>query len=245
MSLFPHASAQNSEYLGAEQRLLRMRIVRHVCPTKFIYARRKLSIPNPRILDVGCGNNSPTITKHWFPECHYSGADIQRYNLNDEDDAAMDAFYLVGEDGSGYDAIPDHCYDLIILHHVIEHMPDPKPILESLCSKLKPGGYIWIGFPSERSLSMPHATAGTLQFCDDDTHTYVPGVREVSNVLLRNGVKVLHAGRTRDLPRTLVGVAVLPWALLKKLFTRRFSVFGLWYVLGFEDHVFGQRRSGY
>jgi SAM-dependent methyltransferase len=220
-----------------------MHIVRYVCPTKFIYARRRLSTPDPWILDVGCGNNSPTVTKHWFPTCHYSGADIQRYNLNDEDDAAMDAFYLVGADGSGYSDIPDERYDLIILHHVIEHMLHSEPILGVLCSKLKPGGYIWIGFPSVRSLAMPSAAEGTLQFCDDDTHVHVPGIREVSNVLLGHGVKVLHAGRTRDFVRTLVGIAVLPWALLKRAFTGRLTVYGLWYVLGFEDHVFGQRRS--
>jgi hypothetical protein len=55
---------------------------------------------------VGCGNNSPSTTKRWFPECHYSGADIQSYNLNDEDKRAMDDFYALGLDGSGYAAIP-------------------------------------------------------------------------------------------------------------------------------------------
>jgi SAM-dependent methyltransferase len=153
----------------------------------------------------------------------------------------MDAFYLVGADGSGYAAIPDRNYDLIVLHHVIEHMKNAEPILTSLCSKLRPGGYIWIGFPSVRSLAMPSAAEGTLQFCDDETHVYVPGVREVSNILMGHGIKVLHAGRTRDLVRTLVGILVLPWAVLKRVFTGRFSVYGLWYVLGFEDHVFGQR----
>jgi SAM-dependent methyltransferase len=182
------------------------------------------------------------VTKHWFPTCHYSGADIQRYNLSDEDLAAMDAFYPVGVDGSGYSAIPDGSFDVIILHHVIEHMRNPEPIVAVLCAKLKPGGYIWIGFPSERSLSMPPAAQGTLQFCDDDTHVYIPGVREISNVLLSHGVRVLHAGRTRDAVRTMVGVAVLPWALLKKAITGKLKVHGLWYVLGFEDHVFGQRK---
>jgi SAM-dependent methyltransferase len=220
-----------------------MQIARRVCPTKFLYVRPRLSSPNPRILDIGCGNKSPSLTKHWFPNCHYSGADIQRYNNDDEDFAAMDSFYPLDMDGGGYSAIPDCGFDFIILHHVIEHMPNPDPILAVICSKLKPGGYIWIAFPSVRSLGMPPAAEGTLQFCDDDTHVHVPDIREVSNILLKHGVKVLHAGRTQDFVRTLVGVAVLPWALLKKALTGRFSVYGLWYVLGFEDHVFGQRIS--
>lgn len=212
----------------------------HVCPAKFLYARRKLSLPAPRILDIGCGNNSPSTTKRWFPGCHYSGADIQEYNINSNDLASIDTFYPLGIDGSGYSAIPESSYDFIILHHVVEHMPEPAPILAAICSKLKPGGLIWIAFPSLRSLSLPSAE-GTLQFCDDPTHVYIPGIREVSNVLLSNGVKVLHAGRSRDFVRSLIGAAILPWAFLRRAITGKLSSKGLWYILGFEDHVFGQR----
>jgi len=213
----------------------------HVCPTKFLFARRKLSGPGLRILDIGCGNNSPTTTKRWFPGCRYSGADIAQYNNNSDDIAAIDTFYPLGIDGSGYSAIPDSSFDFVILHHVVEHMREPAPILATICSKLKPGGYIWIAFPSLRSLSLPSAE-GTLQFCDDSTHVYVPDIREVSNILLPNGVKILHAGRSRDFVRMLIGAAILPWAMLKRLITGRLSCNGLWYVLGFEDHVFGQRK---
>ena len=168
------------------------------CPMKFQYVRRRISSPAIRILDIGCGNNSPSVTKHWFPGCHYTGADIQRYNLGGADDAAMDAFYLLGADGSGYSAIPGASYDLVILNHVLEHMTEPAPILAALCAKLKPGGYIWIAFPSLRSLGLPSSEDETLQFCDDPTHVYLPDIREVANVLLANGVKVLHAGPSRE-----------------------------------------------
>jgi SAM-dependent methyltransferase len=213
-----------------------------VCPTKFILARQRLSGPSLRILDVGCGNYSPSTTKHWFPGCHYAGADIQQYNLTEQDLAAIDTFYPLGIDGSGYSAIPDGSFDFIIMHHVVEHMSDPLPILATLCAKLKPGGVIWIAFPSLRSLSLPSAE-GSLQFCDDSTHVRIPDVREVSNVLLAHEIKVLHAGRSKDLVRTLIGAAILPFALLRKLVTGKLSGRGLWYILGFEDHVFGQRRD--
>jgi SAM-dependent methyltransferase len=217
-----------------------VKINKFICPTKFRYVRKKLSAQGLRILDVGCGNNSPTITKYWFPKSNYSGADIQRYNNSDQDIASIDNFYLLGMDGSGYDAIPDCSFDLVILHHVLEHTRTPRPILTSICSKLKPGGYLWIAFPSLRSLSLPSGT-GTLQFCDDHTHIYVPDIRETSNILLENGIKILHAGRSRDVPRALIGALVLPWALVMRLFTGKMCG-GLWYILGFEDHVFGQRK---
>ena len=212
-----------------------------VCPMKFHFARRRLSGPGLRILDVGCGNNSPTTTKHWFPGSSYSGVDITRYNNDDADMAAMDAYYEVGIDGSGYEAIPDGAFDFVILHHVVEHMADPDPILARICRKLKPGGYIWLGFPSVKSLGLPSGE-GTLQFCDDPTHIRVPTIPEISNVLLANRVTVLHAGTSRPFLRTMLGAVLLPFAYLRKLFTGRFSGKGLWYVLGFEDHVFGRRK---
>src|SRR3974377_239438 len=111
-----------------------MRIAMHICPTKFLYFKRKIRNPGIRILDIGCGNNSPSITKRWFPECHYSGADIESYNLSDDDKDVMDEFFLLGADGSGYSAIPDRSYDFIILHHVVEHMAKPMETFGTISS---------------------------------------------------------------------------------------------------------------
>jgi len=213
-----------------------------LCPNILRFIRRRTSEPKLRILDVGCGNGSPVLTKQWFPECHYSGVDIQQYNNSDADLKAIDHFYPVGFDGSGYSEIPEGSFDYIILNHVIEHMENAEPILKQLCAKLRPGGYIWIAFPSMRSLSLPSATQGTLQFCDDSSHVYLPDVREVTNILLRNGVKVLHAGRSTDLLRTMKGLAVLPFVLARRALTGVLTPIGLCHLTGFEDHVFGQRR---
>lgn len=213
------------------------------CPMKFQYVRHRFPSTSIRILDIGCGNNSPSVTKRWFAGCHYTGADIQRYNLSGKDDAAMDEFYLLGADGTGYDAIPNASYDLVILNHVIEHMTEPAPVLAALCGKLRPGGYIWIAFPSLRSLRLPSSEDETLQFCDDPTHVRLPDVREVANILLANGVKVLHAGPSREgLLTTIADTLKLVKRLLRKMLTGRFSGRGIWYLLGFEDHVLGQRK---
>jgi SAM-dependent methyltransferase len=211
---------------------------------KFRYLRGKLSSPTPRLLDIGCANSSPLVTRRWFPGCHYSGADIHPYDASDPNTGAMNDFYLLGVDGSGYGAIPNASYDLVLLHHVVEHMPEPAPILAALCAKLKPGGYIWIAFPSLCSLSLPSSVDETLQFCDDPTHVRVPDIREVANVLLANGVGILHAGRSREgFFTTLADTVKLCKRLLVKLCTGRFSGRGMWYLLGFEDHVLGQRKT--
>lgn len=211
-----------------------------LCPPKFKFVRKRLP-PCPAILDVGCGNHSPTLTKRWFPGARYAGADIQDYNIDDADRAAMDHFYPITAAGGGYDAIPDDSFDLVLMNHVVEHMRDPMPVVAQMCRKLRSGGCIWIAFPSLRSLALPSAT-GTLHFCDDDTHVRVVDVKDVSNVLLDNGVRIVHAGRTRDWIRGTLGLAVLPVAYARNVLTGRLPAYGLWYTLGFEDHVFGCRR---
>jgi hypothetical protein len=131
----------------------------------------------------------------------------------------------------------------VILNHVVEHIRDPKPVVATLCAKLKRGGFIWIAFPSMRSLSLPHSEDETLQFSDDPTHVYLPDVREMANILLVNEVAILNAGRSREGFLTRLGdVLKLVKRMVKWLFTGKFSGRGMWYVLGFEDHVFGQRR---
>lgn len=214
------------------------------CPMKFRFVRKRLTSAAPRILDIGCGNGSPTVTKRWFPGCHYAGADIERYKLSNADVAAMDTFFQLGADGTGYDAIPEESYDFVILNHVVEHMSDPAPIVATLCSKLKPGGYIWIAFPSKRSLRLPHSVDETLNFYDDPTHVYLPDVDEIADILRAHGVAVLHAGRSREgLFTTLADIVKLSKRLVRKAFTGKFSGRGMWYLLGFEDHVFGQRSA--
>ena len=125
------------------------------CPMKFRYVRGKLASPALRILDIGCGNGSPTVTKRWFPGCHYAGADIQRYRLSDADVAAMDEFFQLAADGSGYDTIPDASYDFVILNHVIEHMAEPAPIVAALCASSSRGIHLdRVSFRTK-----PHAAA--------------------------------------------------------------------------------------
>lgn len=211
------------------------------CPMKFRYVRGRLA-PGAHILDIGCGNGSPSLTKRWFPNCHYAGADVQRYNLSDADMAAMDAYFSLGANGSGYEAIPDASFDFVILNHVIEHMAAPQPIIATLCTKLRPGGFIWIAFPSRRSLTLPHSVDETLNFYDDPTHIYLPDLNEIAELVRANGVRVIHAGRSREgFLTTMADVLKLGKRVAKKLVTGKFSGRGMWYILGFEDHVFGAR----
>lgn len=214
-----------------------------LCPTRFRELKRRLPKLNGlRVLDVGCGNHSPAITKLWLPGCAYTGVDVAEYNLDAEDRRLMDDFVLVGSDGSGYDALPDESFDIAIMSHVIEHMPDPLSVIATICRKLRRGGYIYLSFPSVRSLALPSAVGATLNFCDDVTHIHIPDVRTVAQTLLDSGFHILRAGRSSDPVRYVIGAALYPCALVRKAFTGRLYGRGLWQFLGFEDMVLGYRR---
>jgi len=193
-----------------------------------------------RILDIGCGNSSPTITKKWLGEVEYHGLDIQEYENTPEDQKAIDKFILVSSEDTEYSAVENEFYDVIIMNHVIEHMNLPYLRLENLLTKLKSGGIVWLAFPSVKSAGLPTAD-GTLNFFDDETHIYFPSIYDVVNTLLLSGVKVKYAGSSYDLLRYVIGLVLLPWAAIKKLITGKLCK-GLWFVFGFETIVYGIKK---
>jgi SAM-dependent methyltransferase len=206
-----------------------------------VFAKRHFKGQRITVLDVGCGNHSPALTKKWFKECIYHGADIQEYNLDAQDKAAIDRFFPLTTEIDSYNSIPEDAYDFIIMNHVLEHTHNPEEIVSQLCGKLKKGGVFWLAFPSLHSLELPAGSSHTLQFCDDPTHVRLIEVRDVANALLAANVNVVRGGRSRNLPRFLLGVVLLPLALLTRA-TGRMRSLGLWYVLGFEDRVIGVKR---
>lgn len=193
-----------------------------------------------RILDVGCGNGSPSVFKNWYPKAIYDGLDIEEYNLSEKDKSLINRFYLVAP-GQSYLGIVDEKYDLIVMNHVVEHMKDAHDRIVELCSFLNPGGIIYLAFPSLETLSFPSAI-GTLNFCDDPTHVYMPCVREITNVLLKNNIKVVYAGRKRDWLRSIIGIPIFCINIFKKLISKKSSAYGLWSLYKFEASVIGFRK---
>ncbi len=73
-----------------------------------------------RILDIGSGSHSSTITKKWLPNCHYTGVDRDvSYDNTEEDIRNMDEFIQLDLTELNFDAIPNDTYDVIIMSHVI------------------------------------------------------------------------------------------------------------------------------
>lgn len=188
-------------------------------------------------LDVGCGNHMPRATKRRFPNWNYYGLDRQDYNIDAADKAAMAGHFAVDLETGSLDSVPDDFFDVIVMSHVLEHIPNGLAVIASLTRKVRAGGRIYLEFPSVRSLSLP-SMKGTLNFCDDPTHVRVYGVAEVANVLLAHGFKVLDAGRRAYWTRILLFPLIVP---LKLVLGRGFEAGDFWDVAGFADYVFAQK----
>jgi SAM-dependent methyltransferase len=191
------------------------------------------------LLDVGCGNHGATKAKRFFPDCEYWGIDRELYETDEKDLALTYRRFELDLDRDDLSSVPEQAFDVILASHVIEHLQNGIRVISALCGKLKPGGVIYIEFPSTRSLGLP-SVPGTLNFCDDPTHIRIYDVKDVANALLTNNVRIIRAGTRRWVDHMIKGAIRLPAYLA----TRSPRTAGaLWDLLGFAEYVFGVRTG--
>jgi SAM-dependent methyltransferase len=193
---------------------------------------------DPKILDIGSGSHSSTITKKWLPNCHYTGVDRDvSYDNTEEDVQNMDEFFQLDLTELDYSKIPDDTYDIIIMSHVIEHLYNGDKVIPLLFKKLKKGGLFYIEFPCEASASFP-SKKETLNFFDDDTHVRIWSIKEVANIFMSEGFNVKMAGKNRS----WINIALMPIKIPLQLITKgyvRGGVYWDWY--GFADYLVAEK----
>jgi 2-polyprenyl-3-methyl-5-hydroxy-6-metoxy-1,4-benzoquinol methylase len=107
------------------------------------YLREEGKNKTIKLLDVGCGNKSPSITKKLFPSVEYYGLDREEYNLIEEDKKVLEEhFFKVNlEDLISLDKLlPDDFFDFVIMNHVIEHTKNGLHSLAIISKKIRTGG---------------------------------------------------------------------------------------------------------
>jgi SAM-dependent methyltransferase len=150
--------------------------------------------PDFAVLDVGCGNNSPYAIKSVFPRCVYTGLDIGDYNQTTPNLA--DHYIVTTPEGfAGEIAKFRDCFDVVLSTHNLEHCNDPHAVVACMAGAARVGGYVYLRFPSEISVSLP-SRGGTLNFYDDPTHAQAPPrYDEVVAGLVANGCDVVFGRR--------------------------------------------------
>ena len=210
-----------------------------VKPFKIQLAQKYLANDLLKILDVGAGSHSASITKKWLPKCHYTGIDIPGSYDNDETDfKAMDEFIEMDLTKLDFKKIPENNYDMIVMSHVIEHLHNGDQVISGLLSKLKNGGIIYLEFPSERSVNFP-SKKETLNFYDDPTHCRIFSVKEVSDILTQNKFSILSSGTRRQ----MINILLMPFKIIYQTLTKGYVRGGVyWDYYGFAKYVVGKNN---
>jgi SAM-dependent methyltransferase len=194
--------------------------------------------PDSRILDVGCGNNSPYLTKKILPNCHYTGIDISNYNQSKLNLANR---YIVTTPKKFSNEILKlrNTMDAVVSSHNIEHCNDREKTMEAIMQSLKKGGKLYISFPSEFSISFPKRN-GTLNYYDDDTHKEMPpNFDDLIKKLESNHFKVIFSSkRYQPVIPFLFGFLL---ELISKFKRRVF--FGTWEYYGFESIIIAKKLN--
>ena len=211
-------------------------------PYKLSFFKKEFHKREFKVLDVGCGNNSPQITKYWFSKCKYHGLDKELYNINKNASLIVEKFYSIDLEKSELAEINDENYDAIIFAHVIEHLKNGHNVIKRLANKLKKGGKIYIEFPSERSLLLPTAVS-TLNFYDDESHVKFYTIKEIIRTIERSNLFIIKAGRRRDPFGIILFFLYLPLQFYTLLKYHKLNAKGLWDICGFANFVYAEKKN--
>lgn len=158
--------------------------------------------PHTRLLDVGCANGNFGAALKETKSCEVIGIDIDR------DDLALakkqlDAVFLL-------DITKDEIshlgmFDYILFADVIEHLVDPRSVLQRIKPLLKKNGKILFSIPNMAHVSVridllegnfPYKDRGLL----DKTHLHFYESREVDSVFEDSGYTIVHMHPTVVMP---------------------------------------------
>lgn len=96
-----------------------------------------------RTLDIGCGNGG--ISEHFASRNEHYAVDVSDRRTNS---TAPYRFSLVDSERLPF---PDRFFDIVISHHVIEHVNDQGLHLDEMARTTKSGGTVYIATPNRTS----------------------------------------------------------------------------------------------
>jgi SAM-dependent methyltransferase len=193
--------------------------------------------PRASILDVGCGNNSPSQTKAVLPDCQYTGIDIGDYNQTRPNCADV---YVVTTPERFAESIAElGCsFDAVISSHNLEHCNDRQATLLAIMKAARPGGRLYLSFPCEQSTGFPRRK-GTLNYYDDLSHTgSPPDFRGILATLKENNFEIAVACKNYRPPvLRLIGTLTEPFSMASGK-----VLYATWARWGFESIIIATKR---
>jgi len=193
-----------------------------------------------RLMDIGCGNNSPFRVKSLREDICYIGLDVQNYGQSQISIGVADE-YRIASPSEFLGAIRSEVLsmDAILSSHNLEHCQSRYEVLAAMCSAIKTSGFLYLSYPSEATVNFP-SRKGTLNYYDDDTHVgYPPETDKVLKILQSNNMKIIFLSKRYRPPIPfLMGFFLEP---LSALFNRVAPFGSTWAFYGFETVIWAQK----
>ncbi len=127
----------NKNFMTSKDRLSKARKIEAVL-CDFLCLKQ---IEGKLILDYGCGSGH--ISKYFSARNRVIAADVA-----DNRDYSQRDGYLSVLTGSKELPFPDHCFDVVILNHVIEYVSDREGLMNEVQRILRTGGVCYLALPN-------------------------------------------------------------------------------------------------
>ena len=118
----------------------------------FVFLSRKMRkrrvkryLPGGRILDIGCGRGL------FLKVMRDDGWEVKGVEFNVEAGSTFYGIPVVGGEPASW-GFPEGSFDVITMHHVLEHLPHPKEMIHECRRLLKKGGLLMCAVPNFLSL---------------------------------------------------------------------------------------------
>jgi len=221
---------------GARLRAFGSRLLRRHGKEAFVHSLPK----SARLLDVGCGNNSPLRIKSQRPDIAYTGIDIGDLYQPIDPSLHADRYILTTKDGfAGEIGKMAGQFDAVLSAANLEHCIEPEAVLAAILGALAPKGRLYLSFPTEASVNFPRR-AGCLNFFDDKTHLQLPKFDDVLAAIGRADCAVSYAAnRYRPLLLATAGLLLEPISAAMK---RTIPGGTTWALYGFESVIWAEKR---
>ena len=89
--------------------------------------------------------------------------------------------------------VEDGSFDAVVLHHVLEHLPDPPAALEAARRALRPGGVLHVAVPNARTVDRIRDRDATEEIFDPPRHLWVFSDRALPPLVRRAGFDVARS----------------------------------------------------
>jgi len=198
-----------------------------------------------KMLDVGAGSGGLQCWKGWMPPIRN---DI-RYYANDltkgEFFENCERFFVHNLSESPLEGHTGY-FDSVFACHVLEHVPEWIPFFDNTLDVLKPGGTLYLEWPTTKSIRFPRLVefqnaginTSTVNFHDDATHLHTADYADVMPYLVERGLEPVIMGTIEN---PFLGSELLAAGTLEN--DQELNTYGLWMALGFSQYIIAKKTD--